>query len=215
MRCLRAACMVSALLGLYPVATRAETITIGRDAFAFHEEVFRDLNLNLETPAVNDVEILVELIGIPNVAKINALRLQIRRSVGLKNAFAYFDQGYRSIVYDPAWAASATAEFYLVLGHEAGHHFCGHTVGQARTWDTELEADRFGGASIKRFEVYHNRTFFGAVMAAATAKYTEQGSPLYPPRALRLEAIKNGYEQGSTCGGLAPVEQRGFTRGAR
>ena len=31
----------------------------------------------------------------------------------------------------------------------------------------ELEADQFGGASVKRFEVYHNRSFFPSVLAAA------------------------------------------------
>lgn len=194
-------------------ATAQEAIRIGRDVRAFHEDQFRDLNIKVEPHAVNDIEIFVELIGIPNFAKINALRLQIRRSTGLKNAFAYYDSSYRSIVYDPNWSAAATAEFYLALGHEAGHHFCEHLVGSGSSTrsEQELEADRFGGASIKRFETYHNRSFFPAVLAAAGIKYPEQGSALYPPRSARLEALKTGYAQGSPCGGLAPVEQSGFS----
>jgi hypothetical protein len=194
-------------------ATAQEAIRVGRDVRAFHEDQFGDLNIKVEPPAVNDVEIFAELIGLPNFAKINALRLQIRRSVGLKNAFAYYDSSYRSIVYDPNWSATATAEFYLALGHEAGHHFCGHLVGSGSSTrlEQELEADRFGGASIKRFEIYHNRSFFPAVVAAAGSKYPEQGSQLYPSRSARLEALKMGYAQDSPCGGLAPVEQSGFS----
>ncbi len=191
-----------------------EWVTIGQDAVAFHEDVFRDRKIKIEKPVVSDVEIFVELIGIPNFEKINALRLQIVRSAGLKNAAAYFGQGYRSIVYDPVWAASTTGEFYLALSHEAGHHFCGH-VGGPQSAQNELEADRFGGASIKRFETYHNRKFFEAVLAAAATRYPENGSAFYPSRASRLEALRKGYEQGSPCGNLAPVEQAGYSQGAR
>lgn len=211
MRHLSTVCVASLLLWSSGVSAQ-ETIRIGRDARAFHEEQFRDANIKIEPPATNDVEILVELIGIPNAAKINALRLQIRRSLGIKNALAFFGQGYRSIAYDPSWAAAATPEFYLVLGHEAGHLFCEHVVGggSGTRLEQEREADRFGGASVKRFETYHNRSFFPAVLAAASTRYPEQGSTLYPPRAARLEALRTGYAQGSPCGGLAPVDQSGF-----
>lgn len=211
----RFACIAAALF--CPIAAwpqSAEWITIGRDLFAFHEDVFHNQKIRIESTVVSDVEIFIELIGIPNSAKINALRLQIRRSPGLKNAFAYYGQGYRSIAYDPDWAASATVEFYLVLGHEAGHLFCEHE-GKPQSAKIELEADRFGGASVKRFEIYHNRLFFSAVMAAAAARYTQSGSVLYPSPVARLQALKSGYEQGSPCGGLLPVEQGGFSRGSR
>lgn len=212
MRCVAALCAAGALLWS-AAAMAQEAIRIGRDVRAFHEEQFRDLNIKVEPTAVNDVEIFVELVGIPNVGKINALRLQIRRSFGLKNAFAYYDSNFRSIIYDPNWSASATAEFYLALGHEAGHHFCEHLVGggSGTRAEQELDADRFGGASIRRFEVYHNRSFFPAVLAAAESKYPEQGSALYPPRSARLQALKTGYAQGSPCGGLEPVDRSGYS----
>jgi hypothetical protein len=192
----------------------AEWVTIGTDVSAFHEDVFRGQKLKIEESVVVDIEMFVELIGLPNVAKINSLRLQIRRSIGLKNGLAYYGQGYRTIVFDPDWAASQTAEFYLVLGHEAGHLFCGHE-NRPQSPEMELEADRFGGASIKRFENYHNRSFFESVLAVAATKYPEKGSALYPPRASRLQALKEGYEHGSPCGNLAPVVQGGFSRGVR
>lgn len=171
-----------------------------------------------EPLATSDAEILVELVGLPNVSKLNAQRLRIRRAPGLNNACARPEPGGTTIIaYDPNWASGDTPGFYLTLGHEAGHHFCGHFLDNAQgTWsEKELEADRFGGAAIKRFEVYHNRSFFNQVYAAAMAKYPEQGSILYPPRAARLNALKLGYEQGSPCGDLAPVEQEGFDPGSR
>jgi hypothetical protein len=211
MRYLTAVCLVS-LSSWLPSANAQETIYIGRDARAFHEEQFREAKIKLEPHATIDVEILIELIGIPNAAKINALRLQLRRSLGIKNALSFYGQGYRSIAYDPNWAAAATADFYLVLGHEAGHLFCEHVVGggAGTRLEQELEADRFGGASVKRFEVYHSRNFFPAVLGAASTRYPEQGSTLYPSRTARLDALRKGYAEGSPCGGLAPVVQGGF-----
>jgi hypothetical protein len=174
--------------------------------------------MKMEPAITSDAEILVELVGLPNVSKLNAQRLHIRRVLGLNYACALPQAGgYATIAYDPDWAAGDTAGFYLALGHEAGHHFCGHFVSDARgTWSQkELEADQFGGAAVKRFETYHSRSFFSQVYAAAIAKYPEQGSPLHPPRALRLAAIKLGYEQGSPCGDFAPVLEGGFSPGTR
>jgi hypothetical protein len=192
-------------------------ITVGSEVAPYQQELC-DPQMKMEPPNTSDVEILVELVGLPNVSKINALRLHIRRRLGLKNACALPEAGgFATIAYDPDWAAGDTPAFYLTLGHEAGHHFCGHFVGDAHgSWaQSELEADQFGGASIKRFEVYHNRSLLSQVLAAAAAKYPEQGSSSHPARALRLEAIKRGYEQGSQCGDLAPVEQSGFSPGVR
>jgi hypothetical protein len=216
MRRLRTASFLAALLCWSAALSQSpQWVTIGKDVFAFHEEKFRDLNLRLEPPVTSDVEILVELVGIPNAAKINALHLQIRRVFGLNNAASLKGEGYRTIAYDPNWAAGDTPGFYLVLGHEAGHLFCGHTEAgmHGNRPQMELEADQFGGASIKRFEAYHGQSLFGQVYSAALAKYPEQGSSFYPPRSLRLEALRRGYEQGSQCGGLAPVEQQGFSPG--
>jgi hypothetical protein len=189
-----------------------EWVTIGGNVHAFHEDVFRNQKIGLEQFSVSDVSTLVELIGIPNVAKINALRLQIRRSTGLRNAFGYTGQGYRTLVFDPAWAAEAPDDFYLVLSHEAGHFFCGHDD-LPQSPQIELEADRFGGASIKRLEVMHNRPHFAAVFAAASRRYPANGSAFYPARSDRLAALRLGYEQGSPCGGLAPVLQSAFGNG--
>jgi hypothetical protein len=170
--------------------------------------------MRMEPPITSDVEIMVELVGLPNVSNLNALRLHIRRKLGLRGACALPEAGgYATIAYDPDWASGDTAGFYLALGHEAGHHFCGHFVGGAGgAWaQKELEADQFAGASVKRFEVYHGKSFLTEVLGAAAAKYPEQGSPFYPSREARLEAIRRGYQNGSQCGGLVPVEEAGYT----
>jgi hypothetical protein len=159
-----------------------------------------------------DAKIFVEMIGLPNIPKVNELQLTIRRSGRLQNAVALFQDGGRMIIYDPEWAKSVTAEFYLVLGHEAGHHFCGHTIQgfQGNPKEAELEADRFSGASLKRFEAYHGRAFVDAAVAAAKRLYSEQGSRTHPPRAARIEAVMLGYNDGSPCGNLA-AGIRGFS----
>jgi hypothetical protein len=175
---------------------------------AFHAEkssaTGRCINTTLSPSG--DVEVFVEMIGLPNIPKVNELKLTIRRSSNFNNALALVrDEGGRMIIYDPEWAKSATAEAYLVLGHEAGHHFCGHTISdfQGSPKERELEADRFSGASIKRFEVYHGRAFLDAAIAAAEKLYSEQGSRTHPTRAARIDAVVLGYNDGSPCGNLA------------
>ncbi len=217
-RFIRTVLLLPAILYWDPAASQsAQWITISKDALAFHEEKFRELNMKMEPSIASDAEILVELVGLPNISKINALRVQIRRILGFNNAAALEGEGYRSIVYDPEWAAGDTAGFYLVLGHETGHHFCGHSANDTRgnRAEEELQADQFGGAAIKRFEIYHKQSFFDQVVAAAITKYPASGSFLYPSRAQRIEALKRGYIQGSGCGDLAPVEQSGFTPATR
>jgi len=209
---------LATLLCLSPSLSQSpQRITVGDDVVGYHQEIC-DSQMNMEPAITSDAEILVELVGLPNLSQLNAQRLHIRRVLGLNNACALPEAGgYATIAYDPDWAAGDTAGFYLALGHEAGHHFCGHFVGDAQgIWSQkELEADQFGGAAIRRFEVYHNQSFFSQVYASAIAKYPERGSALHPPRASRLAALRLGYEQGSPCGSLAPVEQSGFSPGVR
>ena len=215
MRFVKAGILVAAFLSWNAGSSKASDCDNPRRDFAFHEEEIREMGQEPAPSVTGDIEILVELIGLPNVAKINELKLQIRRTTapGFKNALSFEGRGCRSIVFDPSWASGDTPGFYLILSHEAGHHFCGHTVGQVRLdrMARELEADEFSGASIRRYEIYHSRGFFNQVYAAAIAKYPEQGSATHPPRALRLAAIKRGYENGSHCGDLASVTGPGYS----
>ncbi len=178
---------------------------------AFHAEAFSGSCIPTTLAPVLDAEILIEMIGLPNVAKLNELQLTIGRTDNFTNAVATFYQGNRVIIHDPAWARSG-AESYLVIGHEAGHHFCGHTLANFRRspQERELEADRFSGAAIKNFEAYHGKPFLREAISAATRLYSESGSRSHPPRAARIEAITAGYNSGSPCGNLAPGS-RGFS----
>jgi hypothetical protein len=184
---------------------------------AFHaEKSLSSSCIETTLSPVIDAELLVEMIGLPNISKVNDLKLTIGRSVGFQNAVALFHNGSRMIILDPEWARSATAEAYLVLGHEAGHHFCGHVLDSdplARK-KQELEADQFSGAAIKRFEAYHDRAFFQGALQAATRLYSASGSGSHPSREARLEAIALGYNSSSSCGTLAPGVH-GYTAGPR
>jgi len=204
-----------------PCAPRSEQQTplgcVSIAGKAFHADKSSSGNC-IETtlsPAA-DAEIFVEMIGLPNISKINDLKLSIGRSVGFMNAVALFNNGSRMIILDPEWARSATAEAYLILGHEAGHHFCGHVLNSdplARK-KQELEADQFSGAAIKRFEAYHGRAFLQGALQAATTLYSDSGSSSHPPREARLQAVMAGYNSGSTCGNLSPGIP-GYTAGPR
>jgi hypothetical protein len=172
---------------------------------AFHAEKATSDCVQTSLSPVEDAEILIELFGLPNITKINQLGLTIGRTPDFNNAVAVFFDGGRMIIHNPAWAKTATSEFYLVLGHEAGHHICGHLLENDPTKRKrlELEADRFSGASIKRFEAYHGKGFLGDALKAAARLYSEAGSRSHPDRASRIEAIKLGYKSGSPCGNLS------------
>ncbi|MCL4767169.1 MAG: hypothetical protein KJZ80_13135 [Hyphomicrobiaceae bacterium] len=186
---------------------------------AFHAETLAEAFSGNCIPTtlspVLDTEIFIEMTGIPNTQKINELHLTIGRANNLNNALATFYRGGRLLIIDPMWARSGV-DAYLIIGHEAGHHFCGHTLPsyQGRPKEAELEADRFSGASIRRFEVYHGRAFLAEAIRAANRLYTEGGNRRHPPRAARIEAITEGYNSGSLCGNLAPAV-RGFSTAVR
>jgi hypothetical protein len=197
-------------------ATSSEFVTLGKDAWGFHSELCGS-RIEIQPPATIDAEVFIELVGPQNAQKINSLKFTIVRSIGLRNACAVFYKELRYLIYDPVWARTVTPEHYLVLGHEAGHHFCSHTIDTFRyeVWAAELEADRFSGASIRQFEVYHAKDFIGSVLEAASRMYPTEGSHLHPPSNIRLAAIKLGYEQGSPCGDLTRTQEPGFSSGPR
>jgi Zn-dependent protease with chaperone function len=174
---------------------------------AFHAERFpQQPCIPVTLAPVVDSEIVVEMIGLQNIPKLNELKVTVGRSVGFKNAVALFHNGSRMVIYDPEWARSDDPQSYLVLAHEMGHHFCGHTIANANSepQQTELEADRFSGAAIKRFETYHNKAFLAQALVAAAQLYSIAGSRSHPPRAERVAAVTLGYNDGSACGNLAP-----------
>jgi hypothetical protein len=125
--------------------------------------------------------------------------LRMGRSVGINNAFAAIRGNWRYIVIDPAWLQGHYARIF-VIGHELGHHICGHTAGVMRDspWDKELEADRFAGTVIRAMEKKGMTTLQEAVGNAM--EYLSQfPSATHPPREMRIQAAVEGYNGGSPC----------------
>ena len=188
--------MVLAFLGDRTVEAQ-EHGCFGRGDFAWHPpfKLFGE-HVCLDEPdpdaQLHDQDMLAELTGDPEAI----LKFSVGRSLGIKNGFAVIMQGERYIVFDPAWYADASkVSRYLVLGHEIGHHVCGHTKGTRMSrWEVELEADRYAGAAIRRAGGALEQ-----VLQAAARRYSTEGSRTHPPRADRLAAIRAGFNNGSPC----------------
>jgi hypothetical protein len=131
----------------------------------------------------------------------------VGQSDGINNAFAVVDNSgtnaRRMIVYDPVIFAG---RYRLVLSHEVGHHLCRHTIEAFRghPWDKELEADRTGAALLR---IAHDKqTAIGGqiidlddVVSAGNAIFSPEGSDTHPPRNQRIQALLDGWNNGSPC----------------
>ena len=88
----------------------------------------------------------------------------------------------------------------LVMGHELGHHVCGHTSGilADNPWAKELEADTFSGLAVRGG---YSGIDLQSALEHASKLFSAEGSPTHPPAAQRLAAIIDGYSNGSPCVG--------------
>ena len=117
------------------------------------------------------------------------------------NAFAAIYGGKRYIVMSHQ-IHSDYAMMALVMGHELGHHVCGHTAGVLvdNPWAKELEADTFSGLAVRSGS-------FGidlqSALQYAAQLFSPEGSATHPPAAQRIDAIREGYNNGSPCVGRA------------
>jgi hypothetical protein len=133
------------------------------------------------------------------------------------NAFAAIYDGRRYIVMSDQIHADYTM-MALVMGHELGHHICGHTSEtlQHDLWAQELEADSVSGMAI------HSGSFglnLQSALQYASRLFSPQGDPTHPPTAMRIDAIMRGYTNGSPCigrpvGAIAANELGGRLRSA-
>ena len=83
-----------------------------------------------------------------------------------------------------------------VLAHELGHHLNFHMDGShpdKTSRELELEADRFAGRMMARL----GASLEQAQSIFLTDAVSEEGSYEHPPRAQRLEAVKQGWQKGS------------------
>lgn len=115
------------------------------------------------------------------------------------NAFAAIYNGNRYIVMSHQ-IHSDYGMMALVMGHELGHHICGHTSGtlNGNLWARELEADTFSGMTIRAGSFGLN---LDAAVQYASQLFQPQGSATHPPSAMRIAAIVDGYNNGSPCVG--------------
>jgi len=193
---------------------RRDVLVIGTNATIPHADLRLTL-LGKEVPldeigsedVGHDGSMVVELSGIaPNP-------IAVRRSTGLRNGFAtVLNDDTRIIVCDPMWygGVSNVAARYYLLGHEIGHHVCGHRGAYVNdkdaNWKQELEADTYAGAAIKRVG-----SSITDVIEGMAQTISHQGSDTHPPINLRIAAVRNGYENGSPCETRGIVRPRVFT----
>jgi hypothetical protein len=121
------------------------------------------------------------------------------------NAFAAIHGGKRYIVMSHQIHTNYPL-MALVMGHELGHHVCGHTAGLLKDdpWDRELEADTFSGVAVRSGSFGLN---LQAAVELASELFSAERTPTHPPAAQRIQAIKDGYNDGSPCIGrsVGPV----------
>jgi hypothetical protein len=150
-------------------------------------------DLDMLTTALGDMDLFL------NMEKIPAFVL---RSKGLENAFAGVYRNLRIVVFDPdfIWDVDdhdrAVTLRGFVFAHEFGHHYCGH-IESGPSLAHELEADRFAGAVMRKAKVpdiEYNLAQVGKFLP-------EQASATHPGSEERVQAIYNGYINGSPCMG--------------
>lgn len=118
----------------------------------------------------------------------------------MNNAYAVIRGNDRFIAVDPNWLAKDPARL-LVIAHEIGHHVCGHTVGMLINdpWAKELEADTFSGFAMRKVEEKFQGITLKTALGWANFLYNPNPTPSHPPAAMRIQAIINGYNNGSPC----------------
>ncbi len=220
MRWLFVACLVIALQNL--ACAHDFKMKVGKDTFVFDFDYTGKLiNVYEAIPGEVDngpdrtesiahdwfaVEDLLEALPYKSADDIiTKIRLSVGRTGDIgANAFAAIYNGKRYIVMSDQIHSDYT-KMTFVMGHELGHHLCGHTAGNLRDdpWAKELEADTFAGLAIRSVE--KKQSGFGLslkdALSYASQLFSTEGSTSHPPAAQRMEAIIKGYKDGSPCVG--------------
>lgn len=114
----------------------------------------------------------------------------------ISTAIAYLKNNKRYIAYNPKfieklndktatnWAAVS------VLAHEIGHHLSGHTILKHSSPGNELIADKFSG-----FILFQMGASLDDAKAALSTIGHEMDTTKHPPKAARLSAIQEGWNE--------------------
>jgi hypothetical protein len=99
----------------------------------------------------------------------------------------------------------------VAIGHELGHHVCGHFENIGPSKELELEADQFAGAFARAVNKYaygdddwfkemRDEAERNTVFKTAKATYSPlAASDTHPDPAARIAAFEAGYNAGSNC----------------
>ena len=180
-------------------ASDIRIMTIGKDTFAFdYTFVGRPIVVDLDMEGAEHDWFMIEDYFDSNDLK--GIPFYIGRSLGINNAFATIHKGERYIVHDPAYTGQG--DYYstrtFILAHEISHHLCGHVENtmNIEPWAKELEADQNAGVLLRK----RANSIIDLNTILENTKYTlsEEPSPTHPPRAMRLAAIYQGYQTGTS-----------------
>lgn len=111
----------------------------------------------------------------------------------------------RLIVMDPNYqfgkGGLGAIAYRFVLAHEVGHHVCGHLSRNmnALPWNSELQADRFGGDAMKRWLKMHGGYDLSHLLTAVRMSLTARASATHPGVPDRLSAVTRGWNEGTDC----------------
>lgn len=174
------------------------SLTIGRNAVGFHTSFAnKQIWVELDGPHVEHDWFALE--DMFSSEKRLRTYLSLGRTSGINNAFAVIGKdGGRYVVIGTAFGGHSV-ENMITLGHEVGHHICGHTIRNTSTpWEMELEADRISGVGLRGW-VRNGMGTLNDIVAAAYRVYTNiNGTRSHPPQNLRVAAILNGYNEGTS-----------------
>lgn len=208
---------------LVAIGTRTEAhdfkMRVGQDAYVFDYDwngrVIGVYESRADEPPSDQMESIMHdwfaledlVAGIPNA--LSGMQAKPPFAIGRTgdigvNAFAAIYDGKRYIVMSHQ-IHSDYAMMALVMGHELGHHVCGHTAGVllGNPWAKELEADTFSGMAVRTGSFGVN---LQSAIAYASQLFSAEGSATHPPAAQRINAIIEEYNNGSPCVGR-PVGQ--------
>lgn len=190
-----------------------EQLTLGADAFAFHANLCGSgqatLTVYPPTQQVSaDAKAMLDLARLTGV--------EVREADLPGNACALMHNNSRYILLGKLIPDKEIGDEdevrgldIVVLGHEIGHHVCGHASGRlaGQGWEKELEADRYGGMLLRQMFDQgliagwndNPEEFLNVVANGMAADFYGVGGVTHPPADLRTQAIREGFYIGSNC----------------
>jgi hypothetical protein len=206
--------LLSLLTGLLGLLLASQTVgaqermRLGVNAFGYHDDPCRAGNVTIHawppTQALSeDWKFILE----------DAEAEFVLRQARVRQACALIHEGKRYVVLGNFGMTREEGDHdevrgleLIILGHEIGHHRCGHTTGARgrSAWERELQADRYAGAIAAKLHrkglMWDNpEEFLTVVGDSLVSQVVGGGSSSHPPAEMRAKAIRQGFYEGSDC----------------